>query len=166
MKLFPALVPALLLAAASAAGAAEPPAFGLQAAVAFPANDLTDVANLGIQFGGHGRWDFGHGHGLMGRADLTFYGSKDGASTDSIGAGADYTYHFDHNRRGVYLLAGVTFMNYSVSYHGTHSHSGLGPDVGVGYDVDGHLGLQIRLTSHDVDHSNLYSLNLGATYTF
>lgn len=166
MKSLRMLLPALLLGAATAAGAAEPPALGVQGALVFPANDLTDGANLGLLLGGHGRWDFGNGHGLMGRADLTFYGSKNDNTIHSIDAGADYTYHVDRNRRGLYLLAGVSFINYDNSHAGTSSQSGLGVDVGLGYDLDRHLGLQLRYITHNIDHGTLSALGLGVTYTF
>jgi hypothetical protein len=101
----------------------------------------------------------------MGRADLTFYGSKNSVNTTAIAVGADYTYHFDRNRRGVYFLAGASFMNYNFS-GGPSSRSGLGPDVGLGFDASRNLGFQIRYTTHNLDHATLGSLNLGATYTF
>jgi len=155
---------AIVLACGTALSAADP-AFGFQAALAFPVNDLTTPANQGLQVGGHGRWDFGNGHGLMPRVDVAVYGSKDGFSTTSFGAGADYTYHFDHNRRGVYVLGGLSFMSYSIS-HGGGSRSGLGPDLGIGFDTDRHLGFQLRYTTHNLDRATMTSLNLGATYTF
>ncbi len=167
MKTIKTLLGLGLFLAGGAFARAEDPAFGFQAALAFPANDLTNVANLGLQVGGHGRWDFGGGHGIMGRADLAFYGSKDGVSTSSYGLGADYTYHIDHNRRGVYFLAGLSFMGYSLSGGGdSASRSGIGIDLGVGYDLNRHVGLQARYTTHNLDHATMSSLNLGCTYTF
>jgi len=160
------LATALMAACGSLASAAEP-VFGVQGALAFPVNDLTNVANLGLQAGGHGRWDFGGGHGLMARADVTVFGSKDGASTTSFGAGADYTWHPDRNRRGVYLLGGVSLMSYGISFHGhSDSKNGLGLDLGVGYDFDRHMGIQARYTTHNIDHATLATLNLGVTYAF
>ncbi|BDU72741.1 outer membrane beta-barrel protein [Mesoterricola silvestris] len=157
---------ALTLACGSWASAAEP-VFGVQGALAFPVNDLTDAANLGLQVGGHGRWDFGGGHGLMGRADITIFGSKDGVNTTSYGLGADYTWHPDRNRRGVYLLGGVSLVSYSLSGHGhSDSKTALGLDLGVGYDLDRHVGLQARYTTHNVDSVTLAALNLGVTYSF
>lgn len=163
-----AILPVMLVLAASPAAlhAADPPALGVQAAVAFPVGDLPDVAKPGILLGGHGRWDFGGGHGLMARADLGLYASKDGASTNSFGAAADYTYHVDHNRRGLYLLAGVSFMNYSISRGSSASRSGFGPDLGIGYDLTRNLGIQARYTTHSLDGATMASLNLGATWTF
>lgn len=165
-------IPALFLSAAlmtvcgSQASAADP-WFGVQGALAFPVNDLTDAANLGLQLGGHARWDFGGGHGLMARGDVTLFGSKDGASTTSFGVGADYTWHPDRNRRGVYLLGGVSFMSYGISLHGhSDSENGLGLDLGVGYDVSRQLGFQARYTTHNLDHATFATLNLGVTYAF
>ena len=159
-------VPSALLLLAGPALSAQDVRVGVQGALAFPANDLTDVANLGLQLGGHARWDFGRGHGLMARLDVTLYGSKDGASTTSFGGGADYTYHVDHDRRGLYLLAGATLTSYSVSGGGTASRSGLGLDVGAGYDLTRNLGLQLRYTTHSLDGATMSSLNLGATWSF
>jgi hypothetical protein len=156
----------ILTAACAAPAAAAEPFFGLQGALSFPANDLSNVANTGIQVGGHARWDFGGGHGIMARADINLFGSKNGVSTTSFGAGADYSYHLDQNRRGVYFLAGVTMTSYSVSYHGSSSRSGLGLDLGVGYDVDRRLGFQARYTTHNLDGATFSALNLGVTYGF
>lgn len=167
MNVLPALAAAAVLATAGPGLSAQDARFGVQAALAFPVNDLTDNAGLGLQVGGHVRWDFGSGHGLMVRADVTFYTSKDGASTTSQGVGADYTYHFDQNRRGFYVLAGVSMMSYNTSVPGTSfTNNGLGLDLGVGYDVHRNLGLQARYTTHSIDGATLSSLNLGATYTF
>lgn len=161
------LASAVLVLSAAAAHAQEPPRFGVQAALSLPANDLTDVANLGFQFGGHGKWDFGHGHGLMGRADVTLYGSKNNFSTTDFGAGADYTYHLDRTQRGVYFLAGVSFLSFSTSGYGhSTSNNGLGIDLGLGYDLDRHVGLQARYTTHSVNGGTFAALNLGVTYTF
>jgi len=160
------LATAVMAACPWQAKAAEP-VFGVQGALAFPVNDLTNVANLGLQAGGHGRWDFGGGHGLMARGDVTVFGSKDGASTTSFGVGADYTWHPDRNRRGVYLLGGVSLMSYSISGHGnSDSRTALGLDLGVGYDLDRHVGIQARYTTHNTDHVTLAALNLGVTYSF
>ena len=49
---------------------------GVQGAVSVPANNLADNANAGLQAGGHAQWDFRGGHGLMVRADLTFFGQN------------------------------------------------------------------------------------------
>jgi hypothetical protein len=165
LNLFRSLLPALLLAT-GAAHAAEP-AFGFQGALALPTGDLSDMAGLGLQAGGHARWDFGRGHGIMARADATFYGSKHGVTTSSLAAAGDYTYHLDQNRRGLYFLAGISFINYSHSWNGvSNSNNGLGFDIGAGFDLDKHLGLQARYTSHNLDSIGYGSLNLGVTYTF
>ena len=155
------------MAACGSTALAAEPVFGVQGALSFPVNDLTNTANLGLQAGGHGRWDFGGGHGLMGRGDVSVFGSKNGASTTSFGVGADYTFHPDRNRRGIYLLGGVSLVSYGVSLHGhSDSQTGLGLDLGVGYDLDRHMGIQMRYTTHNVDHNTNAALNLGVTYSF
>lgn len=161
-----ALPTLLLIAAPAALSAAEPPAVGIQGALIFPVGDLTNAASPGIQLGGHARWDFGRGHGLMARADLGLYGSKDGTKVTSFGGGADYTYHVDRNRRGIYFLAGLSFMNYEVSHGGSASRSGFGPALGLGYDHTRNLGFQLRYTNHNLDGASMGSLNLGVTWTF
>jgi hypothetical protein len=165
LNVLKALIPVALVVAAAAPLAAQDAQVGGQAALAFPVNDLTNIAELGLTVGAHARWDFGHGHGLMARGDVALYGSKNGFNTNSYAAGADYTYHIDHNRRGLYFLGGLSFMTYSVS-HGGSNHSGLGISLGAGYDLTRNLGLQMRYTTHSVDHGTFSSLNLGATYTF
>jgi hypothetical protein len=55
-------------------------------------------------------------------------------------------------------------MSYSVSHNS--SHSGLGLDLGAGYDLTRNLGLQVRYITHQMDHGTRSSLNLGCTYTF
>ena len=57
--------------------------FGVQGALSLPTNDLSDNANTGLQLGGHAKWDFRHGHGLMARADLTFYGHTNSISVNT-----------------------------------------------------------------------------------
>ena len=167
MTRFRSLIPTAILALGCTFLSAEDARFGVQGALSFPTNDLTDTANPGIQVGGHALWDFGRGHGLMARADLGLYGSKDGFSTTSLGGGADYTYHIDRNGRGLYFLGGVTFISFNTSGYGHSSSSnGLGIDVGVGYDLDRHLGFQARYMTHNIDSATLSSLNLGVTYTF
>ena len=167
MKLLHAVLPMALLAAGGILQSAEPPRFGVQGAISAPAGDLSDSSNLGLQLGGHAKWDFRYGQGLMARADLTLYGAKDGISTTAFGGGADYLYHVDQDQLGFYLLAGLTFLNYNFSgANHPDSSSGFGVDAGVGYDLDEHVGGQVRFTSHNQDGSTLSALNFGVTYTF
>lgn len=157
----------LVAALAGAPLAAQTPRFGLQGALATPIGDLSDFANLGLQIGGHGRWDFGQGHGLMGRADLTFYGTRNDFNASSLGIGADYTFHPDRNPRGLYFLAGVSVQEYRLDHpERNYNDSGLGIDLGVGYDLNRNLGLQGRVTTHPFKNSTMTALNLGVTYTF
>jgi hypothetical protein len=157
----------LTLGTAFSLAAAEPH-FGAQAALAFPVSDLGDDGYVGLQLGGHGRWYFKNGHGLMARADVSFYGSNKGTDVTGWGVGADYTFHVDQRPTGVYLLAGLSHINYHASYSNrTWNDGNLGINLGAGYDLDSHLGLQVRYTSTSLDHNRTYgSLNLGATYTF
>jgi hypothetical protein len=167
MSIRTAILTLAALALSASALKAEEPRFGVQADLSLPSNDLSDVANLGVGFGGHGRWDFGHGHGLMARADVTLYGSKDSFSTSSFGAGADYTFHLDRTQRGVYFLAGASFLSFSTSGYGhSVSNNGMGLDLGLGYDADRHVGFQARYTTHSVSGGTYSALNLGVTYTF
>jgi hypothetical protein len=158
------LLPMVLLCLTAGPLAAQVPQFGMQGALAFPGGDLADSADVGLQVGGHVRWDYGRGCGLMARVDLTAYGRKDGYNASSLGAGADFTYHFRQNRRGLYALAGLSLQNYSreVPYGSIHDN-GLGVALGLGYDLDRHIGLQARLVS---GQESLSSFNLGMTYSF
>jgi len=157
------LLPALLTAVTGLAAAT--PEWGVQGALAVPTADLSSSAGLGLQGGANAKWNFGGGHGVMGRADLTLYSGKDGANDSSFGVAADYTFHPDRNARGVYFLGGLSFLTYSAG-HGTGSVNGFGLDLGVGYDQDRHIGYQIRYTTHSINSATLASLNLGITYTF
>ncbi|WP_306598694.1 outer membrane beta-barrel protein [Geothrix sp. 21YS21S-2] len=160
-------LPILLTCLAGGSLAAQDFRLGVQGGLVLPSGDLSDSASLGLQVGGHARWDFGRGHGLMARADLTSFGRKDGYGSSSLGIGADYTYHFDRARRGVYVLAGLSAQNYSRDFpDGTSRDSGLGIDLGAGYDLDRNLGLQARFTSVNAGHDTLTALCLGVTYTF
>ena len=161
------ILPVLALSFAAMPLAAQEARFGVQGAIAFPTGDLGDNADLGLQLGGHVRWNFGSGHGLMARADLTSYGSKDGVDTSSFALGADYTYHVDQDQSGLYFLAGLSFQDCHRDFpDGSITDNGLGLDLGVGYDLNQHLGLQARVTSQSADNGNLTALNLGVTYTF
>jgi hypothetical protein len=141
--------------------------FGVQGALSLPANDLADNADAGLQLGGHARWDFGRGHGVMARADATFFGQNDGVTVNDLAIAADYTYHFERRQRGLYVLAGLSEQNYRTSYQGySQNNSGLGFDIGAGYDLDRHVGLQARYTTNSFDFATYSALNLGVTYTF
>lgn len=157
----------LTLGTALSLSAAEP-RFGAQAALSFPVSNLSDDGNVGLQLGGHARWHFKQGHGLMARADVAFYGSNNDTSVNAWGVAADYTYHVEQRPQGLYLLAGLSHLNYHASYNNhTWNDGNLGFDLGAGYDLDKHLGLQVRYTSTSLDHNRTYgALNLGATYTF
>jgi hypothetical protein len=167
MRLIHAAFPLLLAMLASPSLSATEVQFGVQGGLALPMGDLSDAASLGLGFGGHGRYDLGSGHGLMGRVDFTFFGQKGGLSTTDLGIAMDYTYHLDRHRRGVYLLAGVSLQDYSFSRSGhSFSRNGLGVDLGAGFDVDRNLGFQARVTTHNIDSATFTALNLGVTYTF
>ncbi len=164
-----AIIPVLITLASGAILAGATPRWGVQAALAVPTGDLSDTSSTGLQVGGHAKWNFGAGHGIMARADLTLYGQRYGFSDRSLGAGADYTYHLDRNQRGFYVLGGLSVVDYhwSTLDNRSHTDTALGPDLGVGYDLSRNLGLQARYTFHSgSDSSNLNSLNLGVTYTF
>jgi hypothetical protein len=168
MKVLRIVMPALFLAVSGTFLAATEPQWGVQGALSFPAGDLSDSAHVGVQGGGHARWNFGQGNGLMARADVTLYGSKYGSNDSSVGVAADYTYHLGRNQRGLYLLGGLSVLDYSWSRDDNPSRSdtSLGVDLGVGYDLDRHVGLQARYTSHNTSGSTLSALNLGITYSF
>jgi len=157
----------LTLGAALSLAAAEPH-FGAQAALSFPFSTLSDNGYLGLQLGGHGRWYFGGGHGLMARADLAFYGSNKSTSVTGFDVAADYTYHLERRPEGAYLLAGLSQASYHTSFpNHSDNDSALGIDLGAGYDLDQHLGLQARYTTHSLGNDKTYgALNLGVTYTF
>jgi len=169
MKTFKAIMPALIVIASGAFLLGATPEYGVQGALSFPTGDLSDSASVGLQGGGHAQWNFGSGHGIMARADLTLYGQHHGSSDTSVGFGGDYTYHLDQNRRGLYFLGGLSVLDYhwTDQYGYSHTDASLGPDLGVGYDLDRHVGLQARYTFHSGANSTaLNSLNLGVTYPF
>jgi hypothetical protein len=167
MRLIHAAFPLMLAILAGPSLGAKDVQFGVQGGLALPMGDLSDTGSLGLGFGGHGRYDLGSGHGLMGRVDFTFYGQKSGVSTRDLGIAMDYTYHLDRHRRGVYLLAGVSLQDYTFSRSGySNSRNGLGVDLGIGLDVDRNLGFQARVTTHNIDSATFTALNLGVTYTF
>lgn len=157
----------ILTLGSSLALAAQTPEVGVQAALSLPSNDLSDKANTGLQLGAHVNWDFRGGHGLTARADLTFYGSNNGASVNDLAVAADYTYHFDQRQTGPYVLAGISQQNYHTGFPASsRNDNGLGIDLGGGYDFDRHLGVQARYTTNSVNAGTYSALNLGVTYTF
>jgi hypothetical protein len=141
--------------------------FGVQGALSLPTSDLSNSANAGLQLGGHANWDFRDGHGLTARADVTVYGQTNSISVNNIAAAVDYTYHFERTQRGPYVLAGLSQQNYHTGFPGfSRNDSALGIDLGAGYDLDRHLGLQARYTTSSFSGVTYSALNLGVTYTF
>lgn len=158
---------AILIMGTALSLSAQEVRFGVQGALSLPANDLTDNANTGLQGGGHVRWDFRQGHGLMARADLTLFGRNNGVDVSDLAIAADYTYHFERRQRGLYVLAGLADHNYHTSFQGdSRNDSGLGFDIGAGYDLDRNFGLQARYTTNNFSYATYSALNLGVTYTF
>ena len=156
----------LIMGSALALSALEP-RFGVQGAVSLPTGDLSDNADAGLQVGGHAKWDFAGGHGVMARADMTFFGQNQGIDVRDLAFAADYTYHFERRPRGLYVLAGLSEQNYHTSFHGySHNDNGLGLDLGAGYDLDRHVGLQARYTTNSFSGMTYSALNLGVTYAF
>ena len=168
MRMSTIMLPAALAFASCALLSGAEPQWGVQGALVFPSGDLSHSAGPGLDVGGHARWNFGEGHGLMARADLTLFGQNNGYSDSSFGVGADYTYHLSRGQRGVYFLGGVSVVDYHwTPWDGqSRSDSNLGLDLGVGYDVDRNLGFQLRSTSNGGSGSNLDALSLGATFSF
>ena len=158
---------AILIMGTALALSAQDVRFGVQGALSLPTNDLADNANGGLQGGGHVRWDFNRGHGLMARADVTLFGKNDGVEVSDLAVAADYTYHFERRQRGMYVLGGLAQHNYHTSYRGSsRNDGGLGLDLGAGYDLNRNLGLQARYTTNNFSDMTYSALNLGVTYTF
>jgi hypothetical protein len=158
---------AILFLGAAVSLSAQETRFGVQGALSLPNNHLSDNAYLGMELGGHAQWDFHGGHGLMARADATFYSSNNGASVTGLALGADYTYHVDQRPTGFYLLAGLAQESFHTSFNTfSRNDSNLGVDAGAGYDFDRNLGCQLRYITHSVTGGTYSSLNLGVTYTF
>jgi hypothetical protein len=158
---------AILILGTALSLSAQDVRFGVQGALALPDNDLTDNADAGLQLGGHVRWDFGQGNGVVTRVDATWFGQNDGVTVNDLAIAADYTYHFERRQRGLYVLAGLSEQNYRTSYQGFNQNdSGLGFDLGAGYDLDRHLGFQARYTTNNFSDYTYSALNLGVTYTF
>jgi hypothetical protein len=161
------LISILVAGTTALALAAQEPRFGVQGGLSIPAGDLTDNAYMGLQVGGHARWNFNHGHGLMARGDVTLYSQNNGVNVTGLGAGADYTYHLERRQIGTYVLAGLSVQNYHSSFSNySRNDSALGLDLGLGYDLDRHLGLQARYTTHNMNDYTYAALNLDVTYTF
>jgi hypothetical protein len=148
--------------------AAQLPRFGVQGAVSLPSQNLSDNAGLGLQLGGHARWNFNRGQALMARADLALYDQNNGANVTGLGLGADYIYHLERRPVGLYLLGGLSSQNFHTSYPASsRNDTVLGIDLGAGLDLDRHLGLQARYTTHNLGGGLVYgAFNVGATYTF
>ena len=158
---------ALLIIGTALSLSAQEVRFGVQGAVSIPAANLSDDANLGLQVGGHARWGFRHGQGVMVRADAAFYSQNNGTNVNDLAFGADYTYHLSGHQTGPYLLAGLSQHTYRTSFQdGTWNNNGLGLDLGGGVDLNRNLGLQARCTTNNFNGFTYSALNLGATYTF
>lgn len=158
---------AILAMGGALALSAQDVRLGVQGALSLPTSDLGDNASTGLQLGGHAKWDFRGGHGLMARADLTFYGRNQGVNVTDAAIAGDYTYHFARRQEGPYLLGGLSLHSFRTSVPGyAQSDSGLGLDLGGGYDFDRNLGLQARYTTNNLNDMVYSALNLGVTYTF
>ena len=168
MKLQKMMLPIALALVSGAFLSSAEPQWGVQGGLVFPSGDLSYSAGPGLDAGGHARWNFGEGHGLMARADLTVYGQSNGNSDSSIGVGADYTYHVNRAPRGLYLLGGLSVVATRwTPWHGqSRSDTNLGLDLGLGYDLNRSLGFQLRSTTHGGSGGNLDALRLGATLSF
>jgi hypothetical protein len=142
--------------------------FGFEAAVSAPSGNFSDSANNGIEVGGIGRWDLGGGgRDITGRIDLNLYPQKYGISTSSLGVAVDWDFHFTGTHHGPYFLIGGSLLDYSQNVPNDNLNSStLGLDLGLGVDIDDHLGILARWTTHYVDHTTWTVLNLGFTYTF
>lgn len=158
---------ALVLMGTALSLSAQDVRFGVQGALSLPGTDLSDNADAGLQIGGHARWSFARGSGVIARVDATFYGQNDGTNVSDLAFGADYTYHFSGRQTGPYVLAGLSQHNFNTSVSGhSWNNNGLGLDLGGGYDLDRNLGLQARYTTTSFDGMTYSAMNLGATYTF
>ena len=159
---------AILLAGTALSLAAQDVQFGVQGGISLPAADLSNKASLGLTGGGHARWDFSQGHGLMARADLDLFTSNGGTNVTGLGVAADYTYHLERRPAGFYFLAGLNQLSFrtSPSAGPSRSDSSFGIDLGAGYDLDRHLGVQARYTTNSFNSLSYAALNLGVTYTF
>jgi len=159
---------AILLAGAALSLSAQDVQFGVQGGIALPAADMSNKASLGLTAGGHARWDFSQGHGLMARADLNLFTSNGGNNVTALGVAADYTYHLERRPAGFYCLAGLNQESFRTSpdVGPSRSDSSFGIDLGAGYDLDRHLGFQGRYTTNSFNSLSYAALNLGVTYTF
>ena len=123
---------AILILGTAVSLSAQSVRFGVQGALSLPDNDLSDNADLGIQAGGHARFDLGRGHGVMARADLASYSQNNSTHVTNLAIAADYTYHFEQRQRGIYVLGGIAQQNYHTSFPGdSRNDSGLGFDLGA-----------------------------------
>lgn len=157
----------LLILGAGLALSAQEVRFGVQGALSFPSHDLGDRADTGLQVGGHALWDLARGRELVARVDATSFGQNHDLKVRELAIGADYLYHFEGRPRGAYALAGLAAQSFHTSRTGHSSNdSGLGVDLGAGYDLNRNLGLQARFTTTSLSSISYDALNLGVTYTF
>jgi hypothetical protein len=157
----------ILIMGSALALSAQDVRLGVQGGVSLPAGDLSSNATLGLQLGGHARFEFREGHGIMGRVDLTFYGQNSDTNVTDLAVAADYTYHVERRQQGLYVLAGLSQQNFHTGFPDySRNDNGLGIDLGVGYDLDRHLGMQARYTTNSFSGLTYSALNVGVTYTF
>ena len=146
---------------------AEDVRFGVQAGLAIPAADLSNNGSLGIEAGGHAKWNIGNGHGLMPQANINIYTANHSVNVTGLSLACDYTYHVEQRPTGFYLLAGLNEATYHTSWSNHSSNdTSLGIDLGLGYDLDRHMGMQARYTSNSFNSVTYGALNVGVTYTF
>jgi len=157
----------ILIMGSALALSAQDIRLGVQGGISLPTGDLSSNATMGLQLGGHAKFDLRGGHGIMGRVDLTFYGQNSSISVNDLAVGADYTYHLERRQQGLYVLAGLSQQNYHTGFPSySRNDNGLGIDLGLGYDIDRHLGLQARYTTNSFSGLTYSALNMGVTYTF
>lgn len=154
-------------------------AFGLQAEVVGPLGDLKTFTSSTTGFGAglHALLDFGNGQTLRPRMDYASFPGKSGFyRLEQVCVGADYVY-FTESRttQGVYLVAGagVVSNGYITNFQPTYTRSYTGPygALGIGYQFNQALGLEVRyLSSRFTDDagvtSSVNSIAAGATFRF
>jgi hypothetical protein len=157
----------ILMMGAALSLCAEDVRFGVQGGLTLPAADLSDNASIGIQAGGHAKWNIRDGHGLMPRADLNIFGQSNGTNVTGLSLACDYTYHVDRRPTGFYVLAGLNESTFHTSFRNRSSNdTSLGIDLGAGFDLDRHLGFQGRYTTNSFNSVTYGALNVNVTYTF
>ena len=158
---------AMLMLGTALSLAAQDVQFGVQGGLTLPAADLSSNASLGLTGGGHARWYFREGHGVMARADLNLFSSNGGTNVTGLGVAGDYTYHLERRPAGLYFLAGLNQQSFHSSFtNHSRTDSSLGLDLGAGFDLDRHLGFQGRYTTNNFSSLTYAALNLGVTYSF